>query len=77
MQKENGRRSSFHERELVASATECTGLVPAIDPTDEESAAAAQSCEARLYGVHAPEKYDGKREGKCEGRTKGEESARS
>lgn len=74
MQKEDTRRTSFHERELVASATECTGLIPSIDPDGDE---AAQSCETRLYGVHAPKKYNGKREGKCEGRIKKEESGRS
>lgn len=74
MQKEDARRTSFHERELVASATECTGLIPSIDPNGDGE---ARSCETRLYGVHAPKKQEGKREGTCEGRTKREESARS
>lgn len=43
-------RDSFDERELVASATECTGLVPALPVDDPE----ADEDMARLYAVHAP-----------------------
>ncbi len=43
-------RESFDERELVASATECTGLVPALPVDDPE----ADEDMARLYAVHAP-----------------------
>ena len=42
--------SSFEEREFVASATECTGLVPAL-PVDDPD---AEKNMARLYAVHAP-----------------------
>lgn len=41
---------SFDEQELVASATECTGLVPALPVDDPE----ADENMARLYAVHAP-----------------------
>lgn len=43
---------SFDEREIVVSATECTGLAPAV--TDMDNEISAQTNEARLYAVHAP-----------------------
>lgn len=71
---------SFDEREVVASATECTGLMPAVDTGDADAA----ENEARLYAVHAPKKStegkdepecgrkgDGKYDGKCDGKAKG------
>ena len=41
---------SFNERECVASAMECTGLIPALTAADPE----AEENEARLYAVHLP-----------------------
>lgn len=45
------RKDAFEEIENVASATECTGLLPAL-PVDEPE---AQADAARLYAIHAPE----------------------
>ena len=44
------QRDSFEEAEFVASATECTGLFPALPVDDPE----AEENMARLYAVHAP-----------------------
>lgn len=55
------REDSFNETENVISATECTGLLPALPMDDPE----ADENTARLYAVHAPKRRDGKR---CEGR---------
>lgn len=54
---------SFYETENVASATECTGLVPALPLNDPE----ADANMTRLYAVHAPKKRNGVR---CEGKGK-------
>ena len=48
-------RDSFHETEDVASATECTGLFPALPLNDPE----ADADVARLYAVHAPKTRNG------------------
>ena len=48
-------RDSFDEDEIVASATECTGLVPALPVNDPE----ADENLTRLYAVHAPKKRNG------------------
>jgi len=48
-------KDSFHETEFVASATECTGLFPALPMNDP----AADEDLARLYAVHAPKKRNG------------------
>lgn len=56
-------QDSFNEIENVASATECTGLMPALPadmPDGDENT-------ARLYAIHAPEK---KRKNKCRRREK-------
>lgn len=45
-----GKGSALNEREFVASATECTGLVPAM-PLDDQ---AADEELARLYAVIKP-----------------------
>lgn len=45
------RKDPFEEIENVASATECTGLLPAL-PVDEPE---AEADVARLYAIHAPE----------------------
>lgn len=50
-------KSSFDENEIVASATECTGLVPALPLNDP----AADENLTRLYAVHAPKKRNGRR----------------
>lgn len=57
--KQDSKQDSFNEREIVASATECTGLMPAL-PTDDPDA--QEQC-ARIYAVHAPGKRD---PSKCE-----------
>ena len=44
------KKDSFEETEFVASATECTGLFPAL-PVDDPD---AEENMARLYAVHAP-----------------------
>ena len=43
-------KDPFQETEFVASATECTGLFPALPVDDPE----AERDMARLYAVHAP-----------------------
>jgi len=43
-------RDSFEEREIVASFTECTGLMPAFAEDEEENEDIT-----RLYAVHAAE----------------------
>ena len=46
---------SFQENEVVASATECTGLMPALpqdDVSDENSAS--------LYGIHDAKRLRGR-----------------
>lgn len=53
-------KEPIHETEFVASATECTGLFPALPLNDP----AADEELAKLYGVHAPQKRNGFR---CEG----------
>ncbi len=47
--KDDGRKpdATFGETENVASATECTGLMPALPPDD-----AAQAESAALCGIH-------------------------
>ena len=54
------KRDSFNETEVVASATECTGLVPALPVNDPE----ADEDLTRLYAVLSPKERDGFR---CEG----------
>lgn len=44
---------SFDGHDMVVSATECTGLAPAITDADG-GMLSAQANEARLYAVHAP-----------------------
>ena len=48
-------KDSIHETEFVASATECTGLFPALPLNDP----AADEELAQLYAVHAPKKRNG------------------
>ena len=48
---------SFEAVEDVASATECTGLIPALPLNDP----AADEDLTRLYAVHAPKKRNGAR----------------
>lgn len=50
------RKDPFEEIENVASATECTGLLPAL-PVDEPE---AETNTARLYAIHAPESKEKK-----------------
>lgn len=47
--------SSFEERKNVASAFDCTGLMPAM-PYDEDIERLED--EARMYAIHAPQKGD-------------------
>jgi len=54
---------AFDETENVASATECTGLVPALPMNDPQ----ADEEMARLYAIHEPKKRNGVR---CEGKAK-------
>ena len=61
------REDSFDETENVISATECTGLLPALsveNPEPDENA-------ARLYAIHAPKRRKTKR---CEGKENGRRS---
>ena len=46
-------KTPFEEREIVASASECTGLIPSM--CDEDDPASAEDM-ARLYAIHAPKK---------------------
>lgn len=55
------REDSFDETENVISATECTGLLPALPVNDPEG----DENTARLYAIHAPKRRNGKR---CEGK---------
>jgi len=48
---------SFNETENVASATECTGLVPALPVNDPQ----ADADLTRLYAVHTPKRRNGVR----------------
>jgi len=43
-------KDSFDEREVVASFTECTGLMPSLTSDEDENEDVA-----RLYAVHAAE----------------------
>ena len=71
MKKTTSQKESFNEREFVASARECTGLIPALTDADPD----AELNESWLYAIHAPKKRDGKREEfECEGREEGEHS---
>lgn len=51
--RDDARRSDWlnEETEQVASATECTGLIPALPQSDDEG----KHC-AALYAVHRPKK---------------------
>ena len=54
-------RTPFEERKNVASASDCTGLMPAM-PYDEDDEALED--EARMAAIHAPEedtKDDGRK----------------
>ena len=53
--KETTQRDCFGEREIVASAMECTGLIPALTDADPDG----ELHDAALYGIHAPKKRDG------------------
>lgn len=55
-------KDSFEETEFVASATECTGLFPALPVDDPE----AEEDMARLYAVHAPITKEEEARIKCE-----------
>lgn len=77
MRKHNRRQESgdgsFDEREVVSSATECTGLMPAVDADDIDAA----ENEARLYAVHAPkERTEGKDEPECGGKGDGKHNGK-
>lgn len=54
------QEDSFNTTEVVASATECTGLVPALPVNDPE----ADEDLTRLYAVLSPKRRNGLR---CEG----------
>ena len=47
---------ALRERENVASATECTGLMPALPRGEAED-----EVEARLYAIHSAKKGGGER----------------
>lgn len=53
--RDSSQRDTFLEREIVASVTECTGLIPSLSDTDPD----AEIHEAVLYGIHPPKKRDG------------------
>lgn len=53
-----GRKDPFDETEDVVSATECTGILPAL-PMDD--APEAQRSAAEMYAIHAPRKGRKKR----------------
>lgn len=63
-------KDSFGETEFVASATECTGLFPALPVDDPE----AEEDMARLYTVHAPITKEEEAQIRCEGRAQGRRS---
>jgi len=48
---------SFFETENVASASECTGLIPALPVNDPD----AMEDLAQMYAIHAPKKRNGAR----------------
>ena len=52
-------KTSFDKREIVASGTECTGILPAMDAENPDQ---AQENAARLYAIHAPEKKHRRKE---------------
>lgn len=54
-------KSSFEEREIVASFTECTGLMPALTLDEAENEDVA-----RLYAVHSAETEEEKCENEAE-----------
>ena len=64
------QRDSFEETEFVASATECTGLFPALPVDDPE----AEDNMARLYAVHAPITKEEEARIRCEEGAKGRRS---
>ena len=51
------KKEPFEETEIVASATECTGLVPGLPVNDPE----ADEASAQLYAIHAPKNRNGVR----------------
>ena len=51
------QRDDFLEKEIVASVTECTGLIPSLTDADPD----AELRRAVLYGIHPPKKRDGER----------------
>ena len=53
-----GERDPFDEAEDVISATECTGILPAL-PMDD--APDAQRAAAEMYAIHAPKQSRKKR----------------
>ena len=52
------RKNPFDETEDIASATECTGILPALPMDDAPN---AQQNAAELYAIHAPKKNQKKR----------------
>ena len=64
------QKDCFEETEFVASATECTGLFPALPVDDPE----AEEDMARLYAVHAPITKEEEARIRCEGRAQGRRS---
>ena len=54
-------KNPFDEVEVVTSATECTGILPAL-PMDD--APEAQQSAAEMYAIHAPKKSKKKRKRK-------------
>ena len=54
-------KNPFDETEVVTSATECTGILPALSTDD---ALEAQRNAAELYAIHAPRKNKKKRKRK-------------
>lgn len=74
MKQDQFKPDSFNETEIVASATECTGLMPALNvdaPDLDENI-------ARLYAIHAPdskENIDEKEQGRKQKSKKSESGA--
>ena len=64
------KKDSFEETEFVASATECTGLFPALPVDDPE----AEENMARLYAGHAPITEEEEARIRCEGKAQGRRS---
>ena len=59
---------SFFAHENVSSATECTGLIPAL-PDDEDMGDEGLEDESKLYAIHAPARKRDRKDGAgCEGR---------